>query len=118
SQFLHENPLGLRSVTKSDGPPAALSLFLSRNLLTKRARQAKQRMAGLLLSVPRIGPQLLDMAQQGELSFKSFFTPGTLLEAFHFNYIGPIDGHDIGQLVRHLETAKGLEAPVLLHVRT
>ena len=118
SQFLHENPLGLRSVTKSDGPPAALSLFLSRNLLTKRARQAKQRMAGLLLSVPRIGPQLLDMAQQGELSFKSFFTPGTLFEAFHFNYIGPIDGHDIGQLVRHLETAKGLEAPVLLHVRT
>lgn len=118
SQLLHENPLGLRSVIKSDGPPDALSLFLSRSLLTGRARRAKQRMAKLLLSVPRIGPQLLDMAQQGELSLKSFFTPGTLFEAFHFNYIGPVDGHDTEQLIRHLDAAKTLDAPVLLHVRT
>ena len=118
SQVLHENPLGLRSVVKSDGPPAALSLFLSSRLLTRRARRVKQGMGRLLLSVPRIGPQLLDMAQQGELSLKSFFTLGALFEAFHFNYIGPVDGHDSDQLIRHLEVAKTLDAPVLLHVRT
>lgn len=118
SQFLRENPLGLRAVFKSDGPPASLSLFLSRSLLSNRALRLKKRTAQMLLAVPRIGPRLLDMAQKGELSFKAFFTAGMLFEAFHFNYIGPVDGHDIGQLVRHLEAAKQLDVPVLLHVRT
>ena len=41
-----------------------------------------------------------------------------LFEAFQFNYIGPINGHDIAQLERHLEAARQLDMPVLLHIRT
>ena len=56
---------------------------------------------------------------RGEWSFKSFFTPGMLFEAFRFTYIGPVDGHDLPALCRHLQMAAAVEdGPVLLHVRT
>lgn len=118
SRFLHGKPRAYRAVFRNDGPPASLSLFLSRNLLSSQMIKVKQGMAKMMLAIPGIGHRLLDMAQQGEISFKTFFTPGMLFEAFRFNYIGPINGHDIGQLVRHLEAAKKLDLPVLLHVRT
>ncbi|MCH5276632.1 MAG: 1-deoxy-D-xylulose-5-phosphate synthase [Desulfovibrionaceae bacterium] len=118
SQVLHENSPGACPRPQRPGPPAALSLFLSHSLLSRRTRRIKQRITRVLRSVPSIGPRLLDIAERGEISFKSFFTPGSLFGAFHFNYIGPIDGHDSAQLIRYLEAAKELDAPVLLHVRT
>ncbi len=96
----------------------ALSLFLSRNLSKGWVMRIKRSVARLLLSIPRVGPWLLETMQRGENSFKSFFTPGMLFEAFRFNYIGPVPGHNISQLTRHLEMAKALDQPVLLHVST
>lgn len=96
----------------------ALSLFLSRNLSTTWVMHLKRSVGDILLSIPRVGRWLLETVQRGEYSFKSFFTPGMLFEAFRFNYIGPVNGHDIGQLIKHLEMAKQLDQPVLLHVRT
>jgi 1-deoxy-D-xylulose-5-phosphate synthase len=59
------------------------------------------------------------MAKRSEQSFKSFFTPGMLFEAFRFSYIGPVPGHDIKELKRHLHMAALVEdRPVLLHVLT
>lgn len=78
----------------------------------------KNRVGDAMRSVPKVGDWLLDTVRRGETSFKSFFTPGMLYEAFGINYIGPVDGHDIAKLERHLEAAKVLDMPVLLHVRT
>ena len=78
----------------------------------------KNRVGDVMRSVPKVGDWLLDTVRRGETSFKSFFTPGMLYEAFGINYIGPVDGHDIAKLERHLEAAKVLDMPVLLHVRT
>lgn len=96
----------------------ALSRFLSRNLSHSWVMHIKIKVGKALRSIPRIGPRLVAMIQRGESSFKTFFTPGMLFEAFRFNYIGPVNGHDIEQLTRHLEAAKRLNLPVLLHVRT
>ena len=97
----------------------ALSLFLSRTLSRRWVRQARKEVLGFLRSIPRIGQKLALYALRGEGSFKSFFTPGMLFEAFRFNYIGPVDGHDLTSLRRHLEMAAAVEdGPVLLHVRT
>ncbi len=97
----------------------AMSRFLSRNLSRRWVRQAKKDVVKLLRSVPRIGPDLANYAIKGEVSFKTFFTPGMLFEAFRFNYIGPVDGHDIAALNRHIQMAKAFEdGPVLLHVMT
>ncbi|MBO4301447.1 MAG: 1-deoxy-D-xylulose-5-phosphate synthase [Desulfovibrio sp.] len=97
----------------------ALSLFLSRTLSQRWVRQTRREVLKFLRSIPRIGQKLAIYAMRGEWSFKSFFTPGMLFEAFRFNYIGPVDGHDISDLRRHLAAAAAIEdGPVLLHVRT
>lgn len=103
------------SISKNVG---AISLFLSRNLSRHGVMRLKNRMGDAMRSVPKVGDWLLDTVRRGETSFKSFFTPGMLYEAFGINYIGPVDGHDIAKLERHLEAAKVLDKPVLLHVRT
>ena len=100
----------------------ALSLFLSQTLLGGRAMRIKTSVARMLRGIPWLGPRfglrLVNTLRRGEASFKSFFTPGMLFEAFRFNYIGPVDGHNIAQLTQSLDTAKGLNMPVVLHVRT
>lgn len=97
----------------------ALSLFLSRTLSSRWIRQTRREVLDFLRKIPRIGHKLALYAMRGEWSFKSFFTPGMLFEAFRFTYIGPVDGHDIGALRKHLQMAAAVEdGPVLLHVRT
>jgi 1-deoxy-D-xylulose-5-phosphate synthase len=97
----------------------SLSLFLSRTLSRAWVRQTKKDVLRLLRSIPRIGGELVSMAQRSEQSFKSFFTPGMLFEAFRFTYIGPVQGHDLKELQRHLRMAAQVEdRPVLLHVLT
>ena len=102
------------SISENTG---ALSLFLSRNLSRSTVMNIKQHVARVLSRLPG-GESVLDVIKKGEVSFKSFFTPGMLFEAFQFNYIGPVNGHDIEQLEKHLEAAKKLDMPVLLHIRT
>lgn len=97
----------------------ALSCFLSRTLSRRWVRQMRKDVLSFLRSVPLVGHKLATYAMRGEWSFKSFFTPGMLFEAFRFTYIGPVDGHDIPALKRHLQMAAAVEdGPVLLHVRT
>lgn len=96
----------------------ALSLFLSRNLSKSWAMRFKRDVGIALKAIPRIGYDMFGYAKRTEQSFKSFFTPGMLFEAFQFSYIGPVDGHDVRALVRHLEIAKENHGPVLLHVLT
>ena len=109
--ILNDNKM---SISENTG---ALSRFLSRNLSHSTVMHIKQHVAKVLSRLPK-GDSIVDIIRKGEVSFKSFFTPGMLFEAFQFNYIGPINGHDITQLERHLEAAKKLDMPVLLHIRT
>ncbi len=63
-------------------------------------------------------PPLKEFAKKGEESVKGFLTPGTLFEEIGFNYIGPIDGHDMETLVSTLSNIKELKGPQFLHVVT
>ncbi|MDR1856328.1 MAG: 1-deoxy-D-xylulose-5-phosphate synthase [Desulfovibrio sp.] len=97
----------------------ALSRFLSRTLSRRWVRQARRDVLAFLRTIPLIGQKMAVYALRGERSFKSFFTAGMLFEAFGFAYIGPVEGHDIPALRRHLLMAAAVEdGPVLLHVRT
>lgn len=96
----------------------ALSLFLSRGLSHSWMRRFKLATGKFFLSIPKIGKWVYNVLERSEHSFKSFFTPGMLFEAFRFNYIGPVNGHDVEELERSLRLAKDQERPVLLHVRT
>ncbi len=66
----------------------------------------------------RATPQIHEFAKRAEEHVKGMVTPGTLFEEFGFNYIGPIDGHDVDLLVTTLNNIKKLEGPQFLHVVT
>ncbi|MDC8446213.1 MAG: 1-deoxy-D-xylulose-5-phosphate synthase [Nitrosomonas sp.] len=76
------------------------------------ARRAGERVLGVV-------PSVLELAKRAEEHVKGMVTPdGTLFEEFGFNYIGPIDGHDIKVLVATLKNIKHLDGPQFLHVVT
>ncbi len=69
-------------------------------------------------SVLKNAPPLLELAKRLEQQAKGMVLPATLFEKFGFNYIGPIDGHDLDSLIPTLENIKGLKGPQFLHVVT
>ena len=103
------------SISKNVG---ALSQFLSRKMTTPFLQRLKSDVEGLLGTIPKIGGDLAVYAKRYGDSVKSFFTPGMLFEAFHFTYVGPIDGHDTATMVKVFEEVKKLNKPVLVHVMT
>ena len=97
----------------------ALSGFLSRTssseFIHKIKRQAEQFMVS---AADGMGRNVLKLARKAEESFKGMFTPAMLFQAFGFEYIGPIDGHDLPLLMETMERVKKLDNAVLVHVIT
>jgi 1-deoxy-D-xylulose-5-phosphate synthase len=69
-------------------------------------------------NVLKVAPPLFELAKRFEEHAKGMVVPATLFEKFGFNYIGPIDGHDLESLVPTLENIKHLKGPQFLHVVT
>ena len=63
-------------------------------------------------------PAALEIAKRAEEHVKGLIIPGTLFEEFGFNYIGPVDGHDLSALISTLRNVQKLEGPQFLHVIT
>jgi 1-deoxy-D-xylulose-5-phosphate synthase len=63
-------------------------------------------------------PSMRELARRTEEHMKGMVVPGTLFEEFGFNYIGPIDGHDLPTLLRTLKNMRALDGPQFLHVIT
>jgi len=68
--------------------------------------------------VLKVAPPLFELAKRLETHAKGMVVPATLFENFGFNYIGPIDGHDLESLIPTLENIKHLQGPQFLHVVT
>jgi 1-deoxy-D-xylulose-5-phosphate synthase len=97
----------------------ALSSFLSRKLTGKTMVRLKKDMEHFLKGFHGVGDNILQVLKKSEESLKSFFTPGMLFEALKFEYIGPINGHDIDALIETLTNVRDLHnGPILVHVLT
>ncbi len=99
------------SISKNVG---ALDNYLARILsgsFYSAARRAGEK-------VLRVVPPVLELAKRAEEHVKGMVTPGTLFEEFGFNYIGPIDGHDLEALISTLTNVRRLQGPQFLHVVT
>jgi len=96
----------------------ALASILSRTFSQKKMQGFKKDVGDFLKSVPGIGKNLYNFAKRSEESIKSLISPGTLFEALGYEYFGPIDGHNILQLITMLDNIKEAEEPILLHVVT
>lgn len=95
-------------------PVGALNNYLAK-LMSGRfyatARRAGEKVLGVV-------PPVLELARRAEEHVKGMMTPGTLFEEFGFNYIGPVDGHDLDVLLTTLSNIKHLDGPQFLHVVT
>ncbi len=95
-------------------PVGALNRYLAQ-LLSGRFYAAGKNVAKNVL---RVAPPLFELAKRIEEHAKGMVVPATLFEKFGFNYIGPIDGHDLDSLIPTLENIKALKGPQFLHVVT
>ena len=96
----------------------ALSSFLSRKMTSDFFIRFKRETESFLTGLPRFGKDLLNLARRAEDSLKGFLTPGMLFEGFGFNYVGPINGHRLEELLETLDNVSRLRGPVLVHVLT
>ena len=95
-------------------PVGALNRYLAKLLSGQFYAAAKN--AGK--TVLKGAPPLFELAKRIEEHAKGMVVPATLFEKFGFNYIGPIDGHDLDSLIPTLENIKHLKGPQFLHVVT
>jgi 1-deoxy-D-xylulose-5-phosphate synthase len=95
-------------------PVGALNRYLAKLLSGQFYAAAKSASKNVL----RGAPPLLELARRFEESAKGMVSRVTLFEKFGFNYVGPIDGHDVQTLVSVLENIKHLKGPQFLHVVT
>ncbi len=91
-----------------------MSNYLARIMSGRTYSKARQGSKSIL---SRMGP-MWKLAKRTEEHMKGMIMPGTLFEELGFNYIGPIDGHDINTLVKTLQNMQQLEGPRFLHVIT
>jgi len=95
-------------------PVGALNNYLT-SLLSGKA-YATARQAGE--KVLKVVPSVLELANRTQVHVKGMLAPSTLFEQFGFNYIGPVDGHNLDKLVTTLSGIKNLKGPQFLHVIT
>ena len=95
-------------------PVGAMNNYFTRVISSKFYSSVREESKKVLSKMPTVW----DLARKTEEHVKGMIVPGTLFEELGFNYIGPIDGHDIDMLVDTLGNIKDLSGPVFLHVVT
>ena len=95
-------------------PVGALNRYLAQLMSGRFYSTAKE----VGRQVLKNAPPLFELARRLEHQAKGLVLPATLFEKFGFNYIGPIDGHDLDSLIPTLENLKLLQGPQFLHVVT
>lgn len=96
----------------------AMSAYLNRILIDETYQKFKKETKSFLENIPRVGSPMSKMAHKLEETLKGLILPGLLFEELGFNYIGPIDGHNIEQLIDTFKKLQIATGPILLHVIT
>lgn len=80
--------------------------------------KGKEDVEEFLKKIPNLGGKMLKLADKMKDSLKYLLVPGTIFEEMGFKYFGPIDGHNLKDLIEILENVKHINRPVLVHVIT
>ena len=105
---------------QSIGPATgALNKYLTRTVSNPAYNKVRDVVKEVLHRAPKsVGHLMEEVAGKLEDGVKHFLTPGMLFEALGFTYVGPVDGHDLDELVSTLQNVKRMNGPVLVHVLT
>ena len=103
------------SISKNVG---GISTYLSGIRTAASYTELKMGVTRALEKIPKIGPGMVDAVRKTKSSIKQIVIPGMLFENMGITYLGPVDGHDIHQMMRVFQEAKRFEGPILVHVLT
>lgn len=111
--ILNDNEM---SISKNVG---SISSYLNRVRTGTAYYTAKKGIENVISKIPGVGNAVVRFIRKTKESLKTFLVNGGMLfEEFGFRYIGPIDGHNIDDLIDVLERVKKIDAPVMVHVHT
>ncbi len=96
----------------------AIAGYLNRIVHGQPYHRLTQEAEKMILAVPRIGPRLLRVSRDILESAKTLLIPGMVFRELGFEYVGPINGHDLDELLQVLARIKDNPGPTLLHVVT
>ena len=103
------------SITENVG---GMSSYLSGLQTASAYTGFKMDVTKALNRIPGIGPGMVDAMRKTKSSIKQIIIPGMLFEDMGLTYLGPVDGHNIPQLIKTFQEAKRFEGPILVHVLT
>ena len=103
------------SISKNVG---GMSSYLSALRTAEAYTGMKISATKMLKKVPKVGPAIVDTMRRTKSSIKQLIIPGMLFENMGITYLGPVDGHNMRQMMRLFNEAKRVEGPVLVHVLT
>lgn len=103
------------SITENVG---GMSSYLSGLRTASAYTDFKMDVTKALNRIPGIGPGMVDAMRKTKSSIKQIIIPGMLFEDMGLTYLGPVDGHNIPQLIKTFQEAKRFEGPILMHVLT
>ena len=98
-------------------PVGGLSRYLNRIITNPAYNRFRGELEQLMSKLPH-GSKLIRLGRKMEESIKGFLVPGLVFEELGFRYVGPIDGHNLRELITTLKNVKRLNGPTLLHVST
>jgi 1-deoxy-D-xylulose-5-phosphate synthase len=97
----------------------ALSGYLNRLMTGEMVRRFRHDVKSVLTHIPAVGNNIFKVVKRAEGTFKNFMVPlGTIFEDLGFQYVGPLSGHDLGDLIDTFHNIQRLEGPLLVHVIT
>ena len=96
----------------------SVSQYLSKLRASRQYQSVKNVLREQISKIPRVGESMAQGADRMRNLMRFAVVPGELFEELGFNYYGPIDGHNLSDLIELLEAAKHLDGPVLIHIIT
>ncbi len=99
-------------------PVGAMSKYLNRVITNPLYNRVREEAEKILKGIPKLGPVAYKTVKKFEEGLKNLLVPGILFEELGFRYFGPIDGHDVEQLIKVFRNVLLLNRPVFIHAIT
>jgi 1-deoxy-D-xylulose-5-phosphate synthase len=96
----------------------AMSNYFSEIFASPTGRRLRESIIGVTDKMDNFGDRIRGIAHRMESGVKAVITPGMMFEALGFRYFGPVNGHNINQLVKMLQGIREMKGPILLHTIT
>ena len=110
--ILNDNEM---SIGKNVG---GLSKAMNRIRVGRQYNELKNDVENALMSIPSVGPQITKGIKRSKNSLKNLLVPGMFFEEMGITYVGPVDGHNIEDMIATFERAFRLRKPIVVHVKT